>query len=458
MHGARLKRSTYFTYALGSVGTGGFGTVPGLLLLYYLTNVLGVKPALAGVVVFAPKAWDVLINPIVGRLSDRAVGRHGTRAPFLLVGALTLPLFFAAMFFSSPSWSPGPSAGFVACMFLFAATGFAVFQVPYIALPAEITDSYEERTTLMSYRIAFLTVAILLFGAGAPALVQASGGGAAGYRVMGLVAAAVIGAGLFGAWFGARSARPVLAAEAAEGSLLDQVRVARRNKPFVVLLGAFMTQALATGCMLAGAPYVATYVFGDPAATTILFGSLIAPAVLTMPLWTKLSRTIGKKNGFLLAAAVFGAASLALGACRWLPHVASYLFVGLCGVGYAGLQLFPLSMLPDAIELHEAQTGAKRAGVFTGLWTAAETAAMAFGPALFSVVLTLVGFIPARAGQPAPQSDLAVLGISLGFSLVPALLLAFSVPLIRQYSVSAADLDNAREKRDRRGSLPGASS
>ncbi|MHB9004844.1 MAG: MFS transporter, partial [Coriobacteriia bacterium] len=100
----RLSPWLYWSYALGSVGTGGFSTVPGLLLLFYLTNVLGVSPGLAGLVVFAPKAWDVLINPYVGQLSDRAVGRHGTRAPFLLAGALGLPVFFALMFSPSAAW------------------------------------------------------------------------------------------------------------------------------------------------------------------------------------------------------------------------------------------------------------------------------------------------------------------------------------------------------------------
>jgi Na+/melibiose symporter-like transporter len=432
------------------MGTGGFGTVPGLLLLYYLTNVLGVSPDTAAIVVFAPKAWDVLINPYVGRLSDRALGRHGTRAPFLLAGAVSLPPFFALMFWPSTEWSPQGAAAFVAIMFLLSATGFAVFQVPYIALPAEITDSYEERTTLMSYRIAFLTLAILLFGAGAPALVEAFGGGPTGYRWMGVVAAGVIGLGLGGAYLGARRARPVLTAAAAEGSLLDQLRIARRNRMFVVLLGAYMVQALAAGCMLAAAPYVATYLLDDPRATTPLFATLITPAVLMTPLWARLSRTIGKKRGFLLAAAVFGAAALALVAGRWIPPAVVYLLVGLCGIGYAGMQLFPLSMLPDAIELHEAETGEKRAGVFTGLWTAGETASLALGPALFSLVLAATGFVSSRAGEKILQPELAITGIALGFSVVPALLLALSVPLIRRYSVSAEDLAAARAAAARR--------
>ena len=439
----------YWSYALGSVGTGGFSTVPGLLLLYYLTNVLGVSPGLAGVVVFAPKAWDVLINPWVGQLSDRAVGRHGTRAPFLLAGALGLPLFFALMFSPSSTWPTHLSALFVAVMFLLAATAFAVFQVPYIALPAEITDSYEERTTLMSYRIALLTAAILLFGAGAPALIKALGGGTGGYRIMGGLAAAVIAVGLLCAWAGARKAKPLMTAEAAEGTLLDQLRIAKRNRAFLLLLGAFVAQALATGSMLAAAPYFATYILHDPGITTVLFGCLVAPAILVMPLWAWLARRVGKRSGFMLAATLFGAASLSLLAGRSIPPLAVYGLVAACGVGYAGMQLFPLSMLPDTIDLDEAQTGKKRAGVFTGLWTAGETGAFALGPALFSVVLAATGFVSSRADERVEQPASALTGIALGFSLLPAALILLSLPLIRAYRLSAEDLAKARERAGR---------
>ena len=160
--GGVLSRHTHIGYALGSVGTGAFATVPGLLLAYYLTDTLGVAAGLAALVVAVPKLWDVVALPVVGRLSDRAADRSGSRRPFLLAGGLLLPVAFVALFAAPPSWSPEASAVWVLIAFVLAATAFAVFQVPYIAMPAEITDSPTERTTLMSWRVAFLAVAILL--------------------------------------------------------------------------------------------------------------------------------------------------------------------------------------------------------------------------------------------------------------------------------------------------------
>ena len=71
-------------YASGSLVTGAFTTVPGLLLLPYLTDTLGVAAGLAGALVFAAKAWTVLLNPVAGRVSDRTTTRIGPRRPYVL--------------------------------------------------------------------------------------------------------------------------------------------------------------------------------------------------------------------------------------------------------------------------------------------------------------------------------------------------------------------------------------
>src|SRR3954465_14691334 len=94
----RLPRRTVVGYALGSVGTGGFGTLPGLVLAYYLTDTLGVAAALASLVVTVPKVWDVVIDPLIGARSDASAARHGSRRPFLLAGAVSIPLLFTALF------------------------------------------------------------------------------------------------------------------------------------------------------------------------------------------------------------------------------------------------------------------------------------------------------------------------------------------------------------------------
>ena len=78
-----LPRRVRIGYGSGSVATGAFGTVPGLMLLPFLTDSLGIASLAAGLIVFLPKGWDVILNPIAGRISDRTVDPRGPRRPWL---------------------------------------------------------------------------------------------------------------------------------------------------------------------------------------------------------------------------------------------------------------------------------------------------------------------------------------------------------------------------------------
>ncbi len=202
----RLSAGTIGRYAIGSLGTGGFATLPGLVLTYYLTDSLGVAALAAGLVITIAKIWDVIIDPVIGALTDRDLARHGTRRRLMLLGSLMLPVFFALTFAVPPVLGPLAGAVWVLIAFTLTATAFSLFQVPYIALPAELTSSYDERTRLLTWRVVVLTFAILLFGAGGPALRGLTGDPVTGYLVMGIVAGVVIALGMLIATTVARKA------------------------------------------------------------------------------------------------------------------------------------------------------------------------------------------------------------------------------------------------------------
>lgn len=430
----RLGRRVHLGYALGSIGTAAFGTVPGLLLLYYLTDVLGVAAGIAGLVVFAPKAWDVWLNPWIGSRSDRTESRWGPRRPWILAGGLALPPLFVLVF-AGPSTPPWLAATWVAVAFLLAATAYGCFQVPYVAQPAEITDDPGERSTLMSWRVAALALGILLAGAGAPAVVDAVGEGRAGYLAMSVFVAALLALGMLGAVAGTRSA-PTLTRVRSEGRLLPTLRLAWRSRPFRVLLVGFVVQALGIGVMLAGVPYYSQQVLGDDAAGTLLFAALVGPAILVMPLWLRVSRTLGKRTGLLLSSAVFAAGAALLATVSDGGLWAAVALVVLVGIGYAGMQMFPLAMLPDVIAADEAASGDRRAGVFTGVWTAAETLGLAIGPGLLGGLLAVAGYVSSTGDEVVAQSDAAVLAVRIGFTIVPALLVLVSIPILARYRLA----------------------
>jgi GPH family glycoside/pentoside/hexuronide:cation symporter len=435
----RLPRPVHVGYALGSLATGAFGTVPGLLLLPYLTDTLGVAAGVAALLVLLPKAWDVLVNPVAGRISDRTRSRWGARRPYLLVAGLALAVLFAAIF-AAPFGSGPAAATYVALAFLTTATAFAFFQVPYMAMPAEMTDDYTERTRLMTWRIAALALAILISGAVAPLVVTAGGEGVPGHRWMGLFVSALIVVGALGAFLGTRSA-PVGVAGASEPTLRAQLAVAAANRPFRALLICFVVQSAGVATILAGVNYFAGQILRDDRnGPTLLFACFVGPALLVMPLWARAGARLGKRTALVVAGLILAAGAFALTAAPVLPPVVVYLVVAVLGVGYAGQQVFALAMLPDCIAYDTARTGRRQAGVFTGLWTAGETFGLALGPGIYGLVLQVSGYVSSDTGTSAAQSDTARLGVLLGFTLIPALLIAPPILLLRHYTLPAPTL------------------
>lgn len=460
----RLPRSVVARYAIGSLGTGGFATLPGLVLVYYMTDSLGIAAIVAGLIVVVAKVWDVLIDPVIGSLSDRSVARHGSRRGPMRIGALGLPFAFILTFAVVPSLAPGFAALWVLLAFSAAATFFSLFQVPYIALPAELTDGYRERTRLLTWRVVVLTLAILLFGAGGPEIRGVfPDNPTLGYLVMATVAGVVLLGALWIASSTAPRHAPVVASaprapttagttppdgHAASGTAprvftlgpyRDGLAALRDSQPFRALLGTFMLQGLATGMMLAGAQFVATWILGDERGVTILFIALIAPALLFAPLWRRVADRLGKERAFRLASLGYLVAAVSLAAMIWAPGWWIVAPVALAGASYAGMQSLPMAMLPDVI----SHDGGQRAGVFGGVWTAGETTGMALGSTILTLVLAATGYVASTAAVTVTQPPAAIIGIALAFSLLPAALMLGSLAMLGRYHLRERDLARA---------------
>lgn len=436
---ATVSRGVRLGYGVGSFCTATFASVPGLLLLYYMTNFLAVPAWLAGVVVAAPKVWDLVINPLVGRWSDRTVSRLGPRRPWMLAGACTLPPLFVLVFIGPPLTGV-PAALYVAALFLLAATAYALFEVPYKAMPAEMTGDYHERTSLLQWRMVFIGAATVISGVVAPAIVnsQGEGGTLSSYRLMAVTVGAIMLASMLASFLGTARAPMTGAPDPETGTLRTQFAAVRGNSAFMWLLALSCTQMLAVGVMLAAAPYFAAYALGDPKATSTLFAALVGPILLTMPLWVRVSKRLDKRGAMVLAGVLFGAGTAAATATPLFGGLYAHLMIFIVGIGFAGVQLLQFSMLADVIAFDAEASGRRRAGVFTGLWTAIESAVSSFGALIFGAVLSLGGFVSSEPSRPVAQPDSAVTAVIIGQTAVPAVIIFLAVVMTLRYRLTAA--------------------
>ena len=432
-----LPRRTVAGYAFGSLATGAFGTVPGLVLLYFLTDTLGVAAAVAAVVVLLPKLADVPWNPVVGGWSDRTSSRWGPRRPWMLAGGLILPPLFVLMF-AVPDTGPGVAAVWVGAAFLMAGFAYGLFQVPYISLPAKLTSDPDQRSRLQLARVVVLSFGILLGGAAAPALVSAGGDGRSGHLLMAAVIALLIAVGMLGCVAAVPTTQSATEAPALEsaiettagapvvapehrGSFVAALKVARRAEGYWPLYTGYVVQSLAVAAALTAIPYYATYVLDRKSFTSVLFVALVGPTLLVVPVWRRLEGRYGKRWCLVSSSWLFAGCAV-IAAPGWLSPVLPLLgFVG-CGIAYAGQQLYAYSILSDALAAEDERTGDSRAGLLGGLWTASETGTFALGPALVGGLLAMFGYVSGESGEVLDQPGSALFGIVLAMGLIPAAL------------------------------------
>ena len=158
----KLSRFAKFIYGSGDLGFSLTGTIIGAYFLFFLIDVVGVKPAIAGIAILIGRTWDYINDPIIGYISDRTRSKWGRRRPFLLFGALPFAIAFTLM------WYRPPIEGQIGLV-LYYATAYVLFDaaatfvyMPYFALTPELTDDYDERTSLTSYRMFFSIMGSLL--------------------------------------------------------------------------------------------------------------------------------------------------------------------------------------------------------------------------------------------------------------------------------------------------------
>ncbi|MGW7260566.1 MFS transporter [Streptomyces sp. NPDC054834] len=431
-------------YACGSAVTGVFTTLPGLLLLPYLTDTLGIPAVAAGAAVLLPKAWDVLATPWAGRLGDRA-RRPGIRRAHLTAGGTATALAFALTFAGVAHGTVG--ALWATLALTLAATAFAFFHASYAALPGELAADPEARTSLVAARVAGIAVAALTAGAAAPALVTATGGGLTGYRWAGLFGATVMAAATIAVRMTAapppRSTRPETSVPAAATSApVPRPWTLLRTTPrFAALVVCTALEVTATGCLLAGGPYFAEHALGHKDMTSVLVAAFVLPNLLTTPWWTRRSARTGHRAAFRQATAVFVAGCLLLAVTPALPAAAP-LAVFAAGTGHAGQLLLLYALLAERCA--DADRTGHPAGTLSGLFGAAESLGLAVGPFLYALALEATGYVSSGTGHAARQSTTAHAGVVAGMTLLPALAaLAGLAVLHRRPAPAAPDSDPA---------------
>jgi len=248
---SRLSLGVKLGYGVGEIGINIFIVTTGMFLLYYMTNVLKINPALAGTSLIFAKLWDVISDPIMGKISDSTISKHGRRRPFLLYGSVPFGIAFLILFITPPFSAEMAKTIYVVLLYALGCTAFTIVAVPFSSMVAEMSDNYNERMSITAYRMSFASVGALVAGGVAMPLVNLGGGGEAGFLVMAQVFAAVMIFSSLLCFFATKKA-PTLAPVEDVPPILQQIKIALKNIPFFMLMISYLIQSLAAGVLMAG--------------------------------------------------------------------------------------------------------------------------------------------------------------------------------------------------------------
>jgi GPH family glycoside/pentoside/hexuronide:cation symporter len=419
----------YGGYGIGMIGERIFRDAPALLLMVFMTNYLAIPAALAGVVVFVPKIAMILFDPLVGSLSDRLRTRWGRRRPPMLVGALLTSASFVLLFHPPAFVAVAARALYMGVMVTLAFAAYAIFSVPYLTMASEMTSTADERSRLMSVRVAFMAVGLTV-GAYAGGIAQWAGGGLAGYHTMAWILGAICLGTMLLTVFATAGARHS-EADDQPISLASSFRIVWHNKPYCKLLVVGFLQKLGEGLGYGSFAYLCIYVVHQPLSA---MGLVVLVATIgqiaCQPLWVILSRRWPRSGVYTI-----GVLGWVLNLVLWLSmdKQPTWLLIPLglqAGIAAGALLSATLSMLADAIVADSAATGVNREGLYSGIWLASEKVAFALGALIVGLMLSAGGFVESTGGIATAEPRSAIVAIAMTYvginglvyllSLVPA--------------------------------------
>jgi GPH family glycoside/pentoside/hexuronide:cation symporter len=440
----KLPRRIKLLYSTGDLST----SVPLALLmffqLYFLTDVAGLRPDLAGWAVGIGRVWDSINDPLLGQLSDRIRSRWGRRRVVLLFGALPLGLSFILMWLVPPFGAIGLTA-YYACTFILFDTMFTAIHVSYNALTPELTPDYDERSSLNGYRMVFSIGGTL----GAIILATVLGWYIENLRLLFIVVG--IGLGVISMIpplivFSITRERPA-EEQPAPLPFWIAVRKTLANRPFWMIMGLYLFAWTAASILAAVLVYYANYYLRVPDQANYLVLTAQGSAILFIPLWVWLARKLDKRRAFILGTATWIVVLLALMAVPPDGVALAYLLAFLAGSGIATAYVLPWSMVPDIVELDELETGQRREGSFYAF--ASFFQKLATGIAIWGLgqVLAATGYITPVLGEALPvQPPEAVQAIRLSMGLVPAMCLILAILSAWKYPISREHHHDLRQQ------------
>ncbi|MEM5518130.1 MFS transporter [Henriciella sp. AS95] len=413
-------------YGIGDFGLNIYWNMLSIWLVYWYTDVVGLRPEMAGFLFLIAMVWDAISDPIVAGASERVRTRHGTYRPFLLFGSCALGLSFCFLFWVPPFEGPLLIMALIGITLIFRTT-YTLVAVPYAAMSSRLSYDSVERTELSGVRMFFAFGGLLVVSFMVPSLARWFSNGSQ-YTAQGFQWVAILGAVLATVvilvCFLATREKPVPSKDANPPRTAREIwRNFRQNPALHMLLVVIFLQSGANASLMISLVYFIQANQDIFAAKEIVLSSFAIATIAGVPFWTILIRDMGKKLAWSLssiAIVMCGLQMLVFG-----PFLIAGLPVQVIAYGFCSAA-FPVlfwAFIPDTVEFGQIRSGVRSEGVAFGSVLIVQKISGGVMGVVVSQVLALLGYGASTNAQNTTIAD----GLTVFLAVCPPLMFALSM-------------------------------
>ena len=449
----RLPVRQKLAYGFGAIAYSVPNQIMASFFLFYVTVILHISPMLAGIIIAISVVWDALTDPWVGHVSDRTYSkRFGRRHLYLLIGCIGTAVGTIFLWSIPPQASEVYKVIMLLILVLFTKTMLTFYGAPYFAISGTISNNYDERSSIQSYRATFHIIGIMIAIIGTTVIFFKSTPefpkgqlNPAAYPAMGMTIALIT---LIVALI-AVVIIPKDRKQATQDDDEQKINVwtlaleSLANTNFRAMIVMIFLLEIAFQVSISIGFHVSTFTYNLTGPQIGIIGiTVLLFSILSQPLWVQLSRRFEKKTaliwGMFLGIIGFSGIPMAFVFLEWFPlnHPQTVsimiVFSMISGIGNGAFMSLPFSMVADVIDQGEIKTGKRQEGLYFGLYTFSYKAGISISVLIGGITLELIGF----------DSKLTAQSVETAYNLamVPAWLLLALSPMV-YWSASKYQLD-----------------
>ena len=462
----KLSVATKLLYGLGFTSQGIKDGLFQIFLFFYFSQILGLDPALTGVSTLIALAFDAISDPLIGSWSDNMKsGKWGRRHPWMFASAIPVGLSIYLLFLPPAGLSEMGLFWWLTIFTILVRVSLTLFIVPGMSLGAELSEDYEERTSITTFRIAFgafIAPIVLIIGYTSffiPTEEYSNGllNASAYPRFAFFCANLIIISVLISTWSTKRFIPDLPKAAANQktslGSIITGLKGALKLQSYRTVVGYIMTLYIAIGIGTTMTTYFMTYYFDlDAAEQAVLPIATALAAFLSFIVSPKLTKIWDKRKTVMISTAIFAVcfgAPYFLRIFGFFPSNDSELLIPFYFVAILVAYLFVWtalsaanSMMADVVDESELETGIREEGLFFSTMSFAYKCTVGFGYLFAGLLLKWIAFPSQTALADIPQSAIDGLGWIGGYLLLGIYLL--SLIFIRNYPIDKERYEEIR--------------